>query len=77
MDAINRCVHKTTLSLEGESVFTMIVGPDGSVKDARFEKGSTLAEDISRCLLEILKALRFPQASGRGEVTLKLTFSLG
>ena len=77
MDAINRCVHKTTLSLEGESVFTLIVGPDGRVKDARFEKGSTLAEDISRCLLEILKALRFPQASGRGEVTLKLTFSLG
>jgi Ca-activated chloride channel family protein len=80
MDVINRCAEKTAIEkpfLRGEWVLTLLVGPDGRVKEGRVEKGSASAEDLSRCILEILKALGFHADSVRKDVTLKLTFSLG
>jgi Ca-activated chloride channel homolog len=73
MDAVNRCV-KT--SLKGEWIFTLLVGPDGRVKEGRIEKGPATTEDVSRCIREILKNIRFNADAGRGDVTLRLTFSL-
>jgi hypothetical protein len=80
LEAINRCIKKTGIeksSLKGEGVFTLLVGPDGRVKEVRVEKGSAAPEDLSRCIQEILKTMRFHADSGRQDVTLKLTFSLG
>jgi Ca-activated chloride channel family protein len=80
MDAIHRCLKKVGIeksSVKGEGVFTLLVGPDGRVKEGRVEKGTTTPEDLSRCVLEILKTIRFPSDSGRGDVTLRLTFTLG
>jgi hypothetical protein len=80
MDAINRCPKKAGVeksSLKGEGVFTLLVGPDGLVKEVRVEKGSAVPEDLSRCIQEILKTVRFHTDSGRGDVTLKITFSFG
>jgi Ca-activated chloride channel family protein len=80
MDAINRCLKKAGIeksSLNSEGVFTLLVGPDGQVKEGRVEKETTTPENLSRCVLEILKTIRFPSDSGRGDVTLRLTFSLG
>jgi Ca-activated chloride channel family protein len=80
MDAINRCVKKTGIeksSPKGEWIFTLLVGPDGRVKEGRIEGGPATTEDLSRCIQEILKTIRFHADSGRGDVTLKLTFSLG
>jgi len=79
MEAINRCVKKTGSekpSLKGEWIFTLIVGPDGRVKEGRIEKGTAAAQALLRCLLEVLKAIRFDADLARGDVTLKLTFSL-
>jgi len=80
VDAINRCLKNTGIensSLQGEWVVILLVGSDGQVKEGRIEKGTTTTEDLSRCILEILKTLRFPADSGRQEVTLKLFFTLG
>jgi hypothetical protein len=80
MDAINLCLRKAGIeksSLKGEGVFTLLVGLDGRVKEGRVEKGTLTSEDLSRCILEILKAVRFNADSGRGEVTLRITLSLG
>jgi Ca-activated chloride channel family protein len=80
MDAINRCLKKAGIekpSLKGEGVFALLVGPDGRAKEGRVEKGTTTSDDLSRCILEILKAIRFPADSGRRDVVLKLTFSFG
>ena len=80
MEAVNRCVKQKemkTSSLKGEGLFTLLVGHDGRVKEGRVEKGTTIAEDLSRCILEILKAIRFHADSGRQDVSLKFTFTLG
>jgi Ca-activated chloride channel family protein len=80
MDAIELCLRKAGVeksSPKGKEVFTLLVGPDGRVKEGRVEKGTMISEDLSRCILEILKAVRFSADSGRGDVTLRLTFSLG
>jgi hypothetical protein len=63
-------------SLKGEGVFALLVGPDGRVKEGRVEKGTMLSEELSRCILDILKTVRFNADSGRGDVPLRLTFSL-
>ena len=79
MDAINRCFKRTGIeksSLKGEWIFTLLVGPDGRVKEGRIETGPATTEELSRCILEILKAIRFHADSGRQDVILKLTFSL-
>jgi len=79
MEAINRCLKKTGSekpSLRGEWIFTLLVGPDGRVKEGRVEKGAGIPEDISRCILEILKSIRFHADPAREEVTLKLIFSM-
>jgi Ca-activated chloride channel family protein len=80
LEAINRCAKRSGVeksSLKGEGVFALLVGPDGRVKEVRVEKGSAVPEDLSRCIQEILKTVRFHADSGRQEVTLKLTFSFG
>jgi Ca-activated chloride channel family protein len=80
MDAIELCLRKAGVeksSPKGKEVFTLLVGPDGRVKDGRVEKSTMISEDLSRCILEILKAVRFSADSGRGDVSLRLTFSLG
>jgi Ca-activated chloride channel family protein len=79
MEAINRCIKKTGIektSLKGEWIFTLLVGSDGRVKEVRALKGPATPEDLSRCIQEILKTIRFHADSGRGDVPLKLTFSL-
>jgi len=80
LEAINRCVKRTGVeksSLKGEGVFALLVGPDGRVKEVRVEKGYAVPEDLSRCIQEILKTIRFHADSGRQDVTLKLIFSFG
>jgi Ca-activated chloride channel family protein len=80
MDRIERCVRKAGAEKplpKGKGVFTLIVGPDGRVKKAQIERETSTPEDLSRSILEILKALRFHADPARQEVTLKLTFSLG
>ena len=79
MEVINRCVKKTGIeksSLKGEWFFTLLVGPDGRVKEGRIETGPATTEELSRCILETLKAIRFHADSGRQDVTLKITFTL-
>jgi len=79
MDAIHRCFKKTGIeksSLKGGWIFTLLVGPDGRVKESRIEKGSATIEALSRCIQEILKSIRFHADPGRWDVTLRLTFSL-
>jgi len=80
MDALNRCAKKTgneNLSLKGEWIFTLLVDRDGRVKEVRGEKGPATTGDLSRCIQEILKTIRFHADSGRQDATLKLTFSFG
>jgi hypothetical protein len=79
MDAINRCFTRAGVeksSLQGEWIFTLLVGPDGRVREAQVAKRSAATEELSRCILEILRAIRFHADSGRQDVTLKLTFSV-
>jgi hypothetical protein len=79
MEAINRCTKKTGIektSLKGEWIFTLLVGSDGRVKEVRAPKGPATPEDLSRCVVEILKTIRFHSDSRRGDLTLRLTFSL-
>ncbi|MBP1742378.1 MAG: von Willebrand factor type like domain, partial [Deltaproteobacteria bacterium] len=79
MEVINRCVKKRGIeksSLKGEWFFTLLVGPDGRVKEGRIETGPATTEELSRCILETLKAIRFHADSGRQDVILKLTFTL-
>jgi hypothetical protein len=79
MDAINRCFTRAGVeksSLQGEWIFTLLVGPDGRVKEAQVAKRSAATEELSRCILERLRAIRFHADSGRQDVTLKLTFSV-
>lgn len=79
MKAIDRCFKSTgsqNSSLQGEWVYTFIVGPDGRVKEGRLEKGTAAAEATLRCLLEVLKAIRFDADPARQDILLKLTFSL-
>jgi len=79
MEAMNRCLKNTRIensTLQGRWIVTLIVSPDGRVKEGRIEKGTAIHQALSRCILEILKGIRFNADSGRGDVTLKLTFSL-
>ena len=76
---IDRCFKNAGIeksSLQGEWVFRLLVGSDGRVKEGRLEKGSPMTEALSRCILEILRKVRFEADSGRQDVPLKLTFSL-
>jgi Ca-activated chloride channel family protein len=80
MGAINRCFTRAGVeksSLQGEWIFTLLVGPDGRVREAQVAKRSAATEELSRCILEILRAIRFHADSGRPNVTLRLTFSAG
>jgi Ca-activated chloride channel homolog len=80
MDTIKRCFKSLGIekaSLQGEWIFTLLVGPDGRVKQGRIQKGSGSNEALSRCILETLRATQFQADAGRQDVTLKLTFSLG
>jgi len=80
LEAINRCVKRTGIEkpfLKGEGVFALFTGPDGRVKEVRVEKGSAVPEDLSRCIQEILKTVRFHADPGRQDVTLELILSLG
>jgi Ca-activated chloride channel family protein len=80
MDTIHRCFERTGIeksSLQGEWIFTLLVGSDGRVKEGRIETGPVTTEELSRCILERLKAIRFHADSGRRDVTLRLTLSLG
>jgi Ca-activated chloride channel family protein len=78
LEAINRCVKKSGIeksSLKGEGVFALLVGPDGGVKEVRVEKGSAVPEDLSRCIQEILRTMKFQADPGRRDIPLKLTLS--
>ena len=80
MDAINRCFKRTGIeksSLQGELTFILLVASDGRVREAQVAKRSAATEELSRCILEILRAIRFHADSKRQDVTVKLTFSVG
>jgi hypothetical protein len=80
LEVINRCLTRTGIeksSLRGEFIFALLVGNDGRVKDGRIERKPAATDELSRCILETLKTLRFQADSGRQEVSLKITFTIG
>ncbi len=76
--AINTCYREGSGSCpKGEVVFTMVVEPDGRVKNASMRGDQSRFEDFARCTVKMLTALQFQAREGGNEVLVKITFTLG
>lgn len=79
MPVINNCYRMASgqqSKPNGEVVFTLIVGPDGRVREGYMEKDQSRYKAFEHCVVRRLKALQFPAKLGRKDVTVKIFFTL-
>ncbi len=61
---------------KGEGVFTLIIGPDGRVKEGYKVKAAEGYRDFEQCMVKWLKTLRFPASKGAKDIMVTITFFL-
>ena len=61
---------------KGQVAFTLVIGPDGRVKDTQVEKGKEKYRDFEPCVLKCLKTLKFPVQTGHRDMEVTITFAL-
>ena len=61
---------------KGHLIFTLVVGPDGRVKEAQMEKEKEEYKEFAQCVVKRLKALIFPVRNGRKDMKVTITFAL-
>jgi len=79
MSAIAGCTKVTSRHRsgpKGEVLFTLIIGPDGRVKEGHLAKTREGYSDFEQCTVKWLKTLRFPASKGPQDVVVTITFFL-
>lgn len=64
---------KSNSKLAGKLVVEFVIGEDGRVKDADVVRDGVGSSDVSKCVLKLVKRLRFPKPD-EGEVTITNSF---
>jgi Ca-activated chloride channel family protein len=79
MPAIKACTRQASGQRsrpKGQVSFTLVIGPDGSVKKAQIEKEKEKFKDFERCVVKSLKTLKFPVKTGSKGMEVTITFAL-
>lgn len=79
MPAINACFKQASgqrSTPKGQVVFTVVIGPDGRIKNAQIEKGKEKYKNFEQCVVKTLKTLKFPVQTGRKDMVVTITFAL-
>jgi Ca-activated chloride channel family protein len=74
MDELKACAAKE--GLQGKVVIKIVVGPDGTIKNAQVVVNEIRGSNAEKCIMEKVKAWRFPGSQDRkeAEATVVLVF---
>lgn len=74
---IRYCYEKSLKSLpklSGKLVVEVVIGPNGRVREARAKENTLEDATTVRCILRMVKRMRFPKPAGGGEVKVSFPF---
>jgi hypothetical protein len=60
----------------GKSTVVLIVGPDGTVKEVKIASGTLKGSSMESCVVQKIKAWRFPSPSGGREAKVTIVLSV-